>query len=184
MSNPIDQAKHDFEQVVDHLNKELQNLRSGRANASMVEDISVEAYGSMMELKGLASISIPDPKTIQIEPWDKNVTKDIEKALLGSNLGLNPNVSGSVIRLIMPAMTEENRKNMVKIVHQKAEQARIGIRNVREKVRDEIGADEEAKKISEDEKFRQLEQLDKVVVEWNAAIEKNAKDKEEEIMTI
>jgi ribosome recycling factor len=184
MANHIEHAKTQFAQVIEHFEKELHNLRSGRANASMVEDLPVEAYGSMMELKGLASITIPDAKTIQIEPWDKNAVKDIEKAIQASSLGLNPNVSGSVIRLILPAMTEENRKNMVKVVGQKAEQARIGIRNAREEARDAISNEEKAKTMSEDEKFRLFEQLDKAVAEQNLSIERRVNEKEEEIMTI
>lgn len=184
MANPIEQAKPEFEQVIEHLGKELHNLRSGRASASMVEELPVDAYGSTMELKAMASITVPDAKTIQIEPWDKNVVKDIEKAIQASSLGLNPNVAGTTIRLIMPPMTEENRKNFVKIVNQKAEQARISIRNVREGVRETIDKDEKAKAIGEDEKFRLQEQLEKIVGEYNAKIEKTASEKENEIMTI
>jgi ribosome recycling factor len=184
MANHVDEAKQQFALVIDHLEKELHNLRSGRANASMVEDLPVEVYGSMMELKGVASISVPDAKTIQIEPWDKNNVKEIEKAIQASSLGLNPNVAGTTIRLVMPPMTEENRKALVKVVGQKAEQARISVRNVREEVRDKVSADEKEKRIGEDEKFRLFEQLDKVVAEENAKIEKIAKEKEEEIMTI
>jgi ribosome recycling factor len=184
MANTIDQAKPQFSQVIEHLEKELHNLRSGRANASMVEELPVEAYGSMTELKGLASISVPDARTIQIDPWDKSIVKDIEKAIQVSSLGLNPNISGTTIRLIMPPMTEENRKELAKVVGQKAEQARISIRNVREEVRESISADEKAKTIGEDDKFRLFEQLDKLNTDFNAQIEKIAKDKEEEIMTI
>lgn len=184
MPHSIDSAKLQFANVIEHFQKELQNIRSGRANASMVENLPVDVYGSMMELKGVASITVPDAKTIQIEPWDKNVVKDIEKAILSSSLGLNPNVAGTVIRLVMPPMTEENRKNLVKVVGQKAEQARIGIRNVREEIRESISADEKAKAIGEDEKFRLLEQLDKIVSDHNAQVETLANEKEEEIMTI
>jgi ribosome recycling factor len=184
MATILDQAKPQFSQVIEHLEKELHNLRSGRANASMVEDLPVEAYGSTMELKGLASISVPDAKTIQIEPWDKAVVKDIEKAIMASSLGLTPNVAGTTIRLNMPPMTEENRHALVKVVGQKSEQARISVRNVREEIREKITADEKANAIAEDEKFRLFEQLDKAVGEHNAQIEKIAKEKEEEIMTI
>ena len=154
MSNFLDQAKYDFGQALQHLEKELHALRAGRANASMVENLAVEAYGSTMEMKGLASITIPDAKTIQIEPWDKNVVKDIEKAIQGSGLGLNPNIAGTIIRLVMPPLTEENRKNLVKVINQKAEHARITIRTVRESIRESIAADEKAKRLSDDEKFR------------------------------
>ncbi len=184
MPNPIDERKSEFAAVFDHLEQELKSLRSGRASASAVEAVTVEAYGSTMELKGVASISIPDPKTIQIEPWDKNLVKDIEKALVAADLGMQPNTAGTVIRLQMPPMTEENRKRLVKQVHEQAEQARISLRGVREKIRDEVQRLEKDKEIGEDEKFRLQEQLDKLVAEWNAKVESAAKKKEEEIMTI
>ena len=100
-------------------------MRTGRANVGLVEDIKVEVYGQMMPLKSNASITIPDAKTIQIEPWDKAITKDIEKALVDADLGMMPNMQGSIIRLALPPMTEENRKQMVKVLHKKEELARI-----------------------------------------------------------
>ncbi|MFZ2804702.1 MAG: ribosome recycling factor [Patescibacteria group bacterium] len=184
MPNPIEIAKPEFENVLNHLEKELHNIRSGRANAAIVEEIKVEAYGSFMELKGLASISSPDAKTIQIEPWDKTVTKEIEKALIAANLGMAPNVAGTVIRLVMPPMTEENRRDTVKVVHQKGEQAHISIRGVRESVRDAVLKQEKDKQIGEDERFRLLEDLDKVVAEYNNKIDAVADEKEEEVMTV
>ncbi|MBU0540513.1 ribosome recycling factor [Patescibacteria group bacterium] len=184
MANPVDLSKPEFEQVIERLDKELHNLRSGRANASMVEDLPVEAYNSTMALKSIASISSPDAKTIQIEAWDNNLVKDIEKAIISSNIGLNPNTAGTIIRLVMPPLTEENRKNMVKIVHQKAEQARIGVRKVRESVRESVAGDFEASRISEDEKFRLHDQLDKLVSDYNKKIETMADDKEKDVMTI
>jgi ribosome recycling factor len=138
----------------------------------------------MMELKGLASISIPNAQTIQIEPWDKGVVKDIEKAIQASSLGLNPNTAGTVIRLILPSMTEENRKSLVKVIHQKAEQTRIGVRNIRESVREKIAQAEKEKEMGEDEKFRLQEQLDKLASDYNGKIETMAAEKEKEIMTI
>lgn len=184
MPNPIDLAKPDFENVLEHLEKELKNIRSGRANAAMIEHVKVEAYGSMMDVKGVASISVPDAKTIQIEPWDKGVTKDLEKALIAANLGMMPTVAGSVIRLSMPPMTEENRKDQVKVVHQRGEQARIGIRNVREQVRDSIQKQEKDKVIGEDERFRLMDLLEKEVSDFNKKIDALIKEKEEEVMTI
>ncbi len=184
MANYIENAKPDFAKAVERLDHELKNIRSGRANAALVEEVKVEAYGSTMELKGVAAISIPDAKTIQIEPWDKNLVKDVEKALIAANLGLNPNVAGTVIRLNMPQMNEETRKDTVKAVHQKGEQAKISLRNVREQVRETILKDEKAHLVSEDERFRQLEQLDKAVKEYNEKVDKLIAEKEEEVMTI
>jgi ribosome recycling factor len=184
MANHIENAKPDFQKALDRLDNDLKGLRSGRANAALVEDIRVEAYGSTMELKSVAAISIPDAKTIQIEPWDKGLVKDVEKALIGANLGMTPNTAGTVIRLNLPQMTEETRKETVKAVRQKGEQAKIAIRNVRETVRETLAKDEKAHVISEDEKFRLQEQLDKVVKEYNEKIDRLIAEKEEEVMAI
>ncbi|MFA6429612.1 MAG: ribosome recycling factor [Patescibacteria group bacterium] len=185
MPNHIDDHQSDFQLVIDHFQKELQGLRTGRASVALVDGISVEAYGGQrMELKAVASITTPDAKTVQIEPWDKSIVKDIEKALVDAGLGMQPNVAGTVIRMIMPPMTEDGRKNLVKILHQKAEQAKIGVRNVREKIKTAVTNDEKEKVISEDEKRRHLERLDKVVGEWNAKVEKISEEKEKEIMTV
>jgi len=184
MSNYIKTAEQEFEQALDHLAKDLKNLRTNRANASLVEDIHVQAYGSSMELKGVASITTPDAKTIQIEPWDKNVVKDIEKALMASGIGITPKIAGTVIHLNMPPMTEENRRDIVKVVGQKAEQARITIRNIRENAREQIIKDEKAKAISEDERFSFQEELDKTVAKVNERIETMSKEKEEEVMSV
>ncbi|MBD3281978.1 ribosome recycling factor [Candidatus Uhrbacteria bacterium] len=184
MSNYIQEAEQGFEQALEHFAKELKNLRTNRATAELVEDVRVEAYGQNMELKGVASITIPDAKTIQIEPWDKNLVKDIEKALMGSGLGITPKVAGTSIHLNLPPMTEENRKELVKLIGQKEEQARISIRNLREEVRDQIVKDEKAKTISEDEKYQAQEKLDEVVGKYNKKIEEIAKEKEKDVMTI
>lgn len=184
MSNYIKDAEEQFNQALEHLAKDLKNLRTNRANASLVEDIRVQAYGSSMELKGTASITTPDARTIQIEPWDKNLVKDIEKALMASGLGITPKIAGTVIHLNLPPMTEENRKDLVKVIGQKAEHARISMRTAREAVRDQIMKDEKAKAISEDERFSALEELDKAVATANDKIEKIAKEKEADVMSI
>ncbi len=184
MPNPIDLAKPEFENVLSHLMQELRNLRGGRANAALVEHVKVEAYGSTMELKGVASISVPDAKTIHVEPWDPTVVKDIEKALILANLGMSPSVSGSVLRLTLPPLTEENRKDTVKMARSKGEHARIGARNVRETVREAILKQEKEKVISEDERFRLLDALEKEVADLNKKIDAALKKKEEEILTI
>jgi len=184
MANYIENAKPDFQKAVERLEHDLKNIRSGRANSALVEDVKVEAYESTMELKGVAAISVPDAKTIQIEPWDKNLVKDVEKALIAANLGMTPNVAGTVIRLNMPQMTEETRKETVRAVHQKGEQTKIAVRNIREQVRELIAKDEKSHIIGEDEKFRQQEQLDKIVKEFNEKVDTAVKKKEEEVMTI
>ena len=184
MASHLDQHHAEFQQTLDHYHKELQSVRTGRASVALVDTIIVPVYGQGMELKAVASITTPDAKTVQIEPWDKTVVKDIEKALIDANLGMQPNTAGTSIRLIMPPMTEETRKNMVKLIKQKEEVTRIGIRNVREKVKTLVTTDEKNKAISEDEKHRELEKLDKAVAEWNAKIEAMTSAKEKEVMTI
>lgn len=184
MASHLDQHHAEFQQTLEHYQKELQGVRTGRASVALVDEIMVPVYGQGMELKAVASITTPDAKTIQIEPWDKAVVKDIEKALIDANLGMQPNTAGTSIRLVMPPMTEETRKNMVKMVKQKEELSRIGIRNVREKVKTLVTNDEKNKLLSEDEKRRELERLDKAVAEWNAKIEATTVAKEKEIMTI
>jgi len=184
MANHLDVHKEDFEKAVEHFNKELQGIRTGRANAGFVEGVRVSVYGQEMALKAIASITIPDAKTIQIEPWDKSAVKEIEKGLMESNLGMTPNTQGTVIRLVMPLMTEENRKNMVKLLGQKEEQARIQVRNTREKIRSAILDDEKNKVVNEDEKHRQLEALDKETLRWNTKLDEMTKEKEDEILKI
>ena len=182
--NHLDVHKNDLEHVLEHFQKELQSLRTGRASIALVEGIRVEVYGQMMDLKSVASLTVPDAKTVQIEPWDKSIVKNVEKALVDASLGMQPNVAGTVIRMVMPPMTEEGRKNLVKVLHQKTEAAKIGIRNVREKIKTAILEDEKQKTMSEDERKRHLEQLDKVVVEWNTKISNIREEKEQEILTI
>ncbi len=177
----LNDATPGFEKAKEHLNKELNSIRTGRATPALVEDISVEAYGTMQPLKSLASISTPDAKTVQMEPWDKTVIKAIEVAIMKSDLGINPNVDGTVIRLNMPMMTDETRQKMVKKMKEKLEDAKISIRRVREDVKKKIEKDDD---ISDDEKHDQLDNLDKKVKEINLEIEEAGKKKEEEITTI
>jgi len=184
MPSIIETSAADFQKAVDFLDEELHGLRTGRAQSGLVERVPVEAYGNTMELRGVASITIPDAKTIQIEPWDKSILKEIEKALIAADLGMQPVTAGTTIRLIMPAMTEENRKRLVKTVHEKAEETRITFRNIRERIRDEIAKQEKEKAISEDDKFRLQEELDKRVKQFNDQVTALAEKKEQEVMTI
>ena len=184
MNNFLESHKEDFAKAVEHLKGELSSLRTGRANASLVENILVEAYGVKTPIRGLANITVPDPKTLVIEPWDKSVIKDMEKAIQMANTGINPVNEGTKIRLSMPQMTEENRKDMIKILGQKLEQARISLRNVRETVKDEIAKAEKDKKIGEDEKFRFQAELEEFVKEKNEEVKVIGEKKEKELMTI
>jgi len=180
----ISEHNEEFEKAIEHFKSEISALRTGRATPALVEDICVEVYGSKMEIKGVASISTPDAKTIIIDPWDKSNLKEIEKAISEADIGMSPVIDQTIIRLSMPQMTEENRKDMVKILKQKMEQARTSIRLAREKVREKILKAEEVGEIREDDRFRLQEELDKRVAELNKEIGKIVEDKEKEIMTV
>lgn len=184
MHTVIEDFRSEFEQVVEFFKSELGSLRTGRANAALVEDIPVEAYGSMMNMKGVGSILVPDAKTIIVEPWDKSLTKEIEKAIRNAPIGVNPVVDGARIRITLPPLTEEGRKEMVKIVNKKAEEAHIGIRGVREEAKDELNRMEKDKEITEDERFRLQEALEATVKIWNDKVRELAAEKEQEVMTI
>lgn len=180
----LTQKKPNYEAAIEQLQKELVQLRTGRAHPSIVEDVPVSAYDSVMEIKGLAGISVQDTKTLLIDPWDKGLIQNIEKGIRDSGLGLSPVVDGEVIRIILPPMTEENRKQMVKKMKEFLEEARIRVRQVREDIRDKVNKLEKEKEISEDEKFKLFDETDKMTKEYTTQIDEIGKSKEEEIMTV
>lgn len=184
MNNFVEKNKEEFLKVVEHLKAEISSLRTGRAHPSLVDNVVVEAYGARTPIRGLANITVSDSKTLTIEPWDKGIVKDIEKAIQLANIGINPVNEGTKIRLVMPTLTEENRKELIKILGQKLEQSRISVRNVRDGIKDEINNAEKNKEISEDEKFRAQEELDKFVKAQNDEIKAIGEKKEQELMTI
>jgi ribosome recycling factor len=184
MHTLLSESQTQVTSAIEFLHKELSALRTGRATPVLVEDIPVNAYGSRMEIKGLASISVPDSKSLVIDPWDKSLLQNIEKGIRDSGIGLSPVVDGTVLRIIMPAMTEDNRKRMVKMMKEKLEDARVKIRHVREETREKIIAMEKDKEIGEDEKFKMFDELDKLTKEYSDKVGKIGKAKEEEIMTV
>jgi len=180
----IDKNKKEFEMVVEHFKIELAGLRTGRAQSAIVENLIVEAYGAQTPLKQLAAISIPEPKTISIQPWDKNIIKDIERAFSYSNLGLSIVNAGDKLVAKLPPMTEENRKELVRVIGQKLEEAKISLRRVRDAVKEEILSAEKDKAITQDDKFEFLADLDNYIAEHNQKMAEMAKEKEEEVMSI
>lgn len=180
----IEENKIYLEETLEHLHKEFSRLRTGRANPSLVEDIPVEYYGSSTPLKQLANISIPEARQIVIQPWDKAALNDVEKAIIDANLGLNPSKNGDILRITLPPMTEENRRDLVKILNKIAEESRVRVRKTREDVLKEIQDAEKNGEISEDDKFAGKEALQKVIDEYNNKIEEIRKKKEEEVMTV
>ncbi|OGY44472.1 MAG: ribosome recycling factor [Candidatus Buchananbacteria bacterium RIFCSPHIGHO2_01_FULL_39_14] len=184
MSEIIEKYQPEFSQAVSSLKDELATLRVGRANPLMVENILAEAYGAKTPLKQLASISVPEARTILIQPWDKSMGKEIEKAITLANIGISPVNEGSQIRLTIPPLTEESRKELTKSVGEKMEKTRIIIRQIRDKAREEIVKKERQKEITEDDKYDLQKKLDEVVREFNEQIKQTGEKKEKEIMTI
>jgi ribosome recycling factor len=180
----INKRKNDFEKSMEFYKEELGKLRTGRASTSLVEGLMVDYYGTKSPIKQVASISTPEARTIMISPWDKDNLVNIEKAVRESQLNLNPINDGQVIRINIPALTEERRKELVKVLNQKTEDARIAVRKIREDLWDEIQDLEKSGKIGEDDKFAGKDKLQKVVDEYNSKIEGIRDKKEEEIMTV
>ena len=173
-----------FQAAIEHFRKELASLRTGRATPALVEDVKVPAYDTYMELKGVATIHVLDAKTLIIEPWDAALLRAIEKAIRDADVGLNPAIDGKVVRIVLPMMTEENRKNLVRNMKERLEEAKVKVRGVREEAREQIVLKEKAKEMSEDEKFRTFDELEKLTKECTQEIDQMGEKKEAEIMTI
>lgn len=173
-----------FESAVNHLQEELRGIRTGRASTGLVENITVEYYGTQTRIKDIASISTPGSQLIQIEPWDKSAVAGIVKAIETSTLGLNPAVSGTIIRLNLPQLTEERRKELVRVVGKHAEEAKIAIRNVREKMLKEIKAMLDSKDLSEDEHRAEKEKIQKEVDDVLQIIDEFCREKEKELLSV
>ena len=173
-----------MQQAIDVLTREFAGVRTGRANAALLDSVRVEAYGNMTPINQLASVSVPDPRTIVIQPWDASQIKEIEKGLVKSDIGITPSNDGKVIRLTMPTLTEERRKQLAKAVGKLAEDARVAIRNVRREANDKLKALAKEKKISEDEERRGHDQIQKATDRFTARIEELTKKKEQEVLTV
>ena len=172
-----------MQQAIDVLTREYAAVRTGRANAALIDGVRVEAYGNMTPINQLASVSVPDPRTIVIQPWDATQLKEIEKGIVKSDIGITPSNDGKVIRLTMPTLTEERRKQLAKAVGKLAEDARVSVRNVRREANDKLKALAKEKKLSEDEERRAHDQIQKATDRFTARIEELTKKKEHEVLT-
>lgn len=177
-------AQERMEKAVAALKKDLATLRAGRAHASLLDRVTVEYYGTPTPINQLGSINTPDPRTLVIQPWDKSVLGDIEKAILKSDLGLTPANDGSVIRISLPPLTEQRRLELVKMTKKFGEDARVAVRNVRRDANDEIKKMEKSGEISEDEARRHQEDIQKTTDRFIAEIDKVLAAKEAEIMEV
>jgi ribosome recycling factor len=180
----IEQSRPKMEKGIERFKEEINRLRTGRANPAMVENLAVEYYGAKSPLKQVASINVPEPRLIVVQPWDKDSLVNIEKAINEAQLGLNPVNDGHVIRIAIPALNEERRTELVKLLGKYAEDAKVAVRQAREEAWDEIQDLVKNGKLAEDNKFRGKDMLQKSVDEYNGKIEEIREKKEKETMEI
>jgi ribosome recycling factor len=183
-SETLSATEHKMVRAVEVLERDLQGVRTGRASTSIVDHLMVEYYGTPTALNQLAGINVPEPRQIVIQPWDRNALQSIEKAIIKSDIGLVPNVDGTVIRLNIPTLTEERRRDLVKQVHKRMEDARVEIRNLRREAADELKKQEHDGAISADESRREHESLQKITDAHVAEVDRVGSAKEQEIMEV
>ncbi|MFO6429981.1 ribosome recycling factor [Porphyrobacter sp. TH134] len=169
--------------AVEALKSDLQGLRTGRANTSLLDPVVVEVYGSMMPLSQVATVSAPEPRMLSVQVWDKSNMTPVEKGIAHANLGLNPIIDGQTLRLPIPDLTQERRKELAKLAGQYAEKAKIAIRNVRRDAMESLKTDEKKKEISEDDRKRSEEQVQKLTDQYVKETDEAAAKKEQEILT-
>lgn len=173
--------KKQIEETKEHLVREYAGIRSGRAAPALLDGVSVESYGSKMTLAQVASITVEDARTIRVAPWDASQIKAIEKAVTDANLGVSTGSDDKGVRVFFPELTSERREQMIKLMRQKLEDARVALRRARDEVWNDIQKKEKASELSEDEKFRAKEEMEKLVKEGNTALEALADKKEKEL---
>jgi len=176
-------AENRMKKSVDSLDQSLRRTRTGRANPSLLDGIKVNYYGVETPLNQLANISVEEGRTLVVSPFDKSSVPDIEKAIMASDLGLNPSTAGTVIRLPLPPLTEESRKDLVKVVRQEAEQARVAIRNIRRDANQDLKDMLKEKEISEDDERAGEERIQKITDQMVDKVDSMLKEKEEDLMT-
>jgi ribosome recycling factor len=166
------------------LKREMASIRTGKATTALLDGVKVECYGQVMPLNQVASISVPEPRSILVQPWDRTIVSDVERAIHKSDLGLVPNTDGNVIRLAIPQLTEDRRHDLVKIVRKHAEEARVSVRNIRRDANDSLKKSQKDGSISEDDSRRAMEKVQKVTDGRIADIDAVLEAKEEEIMEV
>ena len=178
------QTKSEMDGSLDSLTKEFSKVRTGRASISLLDSVRVDYYGTPTPLNQLATLAIPEPRMITIQPWDAQVSKEIEKAILKADLGLTPSSDGKLVRVAIPPLTEERRKELVKVVKKMAEGAKVSIRNHRRKTNEELKAMKGDKKISEDEMFKSQDDVQKITDDFIKKIDGMFEVKEKDILTV
>ncbi len=177
-------TEEEMKKGIENLEHEFSTIRTGRATPTILDTVQVEAYGGKVPIKQVASVSIPDARSIVIQPWDKSIISAIEKAILGANLGFTPSNDGRVIRINIPALTEDRRKEFVKLAKKMAEDARVEVRNIRRKHKEEVKKVEKDHKISEDEMYTDIDEIQKLTDKYIAKVDELLTHKEKEIMEV
>jgi ribosome recycling factor len=177
-------TEEEMKKDIANLEHEFSTIRTGRATPTILDAVQVEAYGGKVPIKQVASISIPDARSIVIQPWDKSILAAIEKAILGANLGFTPGNDGRMIRINIPALTEERRKEFVKLAKKMAEDARVEVRNIRRKHKEEVKKLEKDHKIGEDEMYVDIDEIQKLTDKYIARVDELLAHKETEIMEV
>ena len=180
----IAQAKERMEKSIDAVRREFGSVRSGKATPALLDTVRVDAYGSKMSLNQVGSVSAPEPRMLLITPWDKSLMREIERAIQEADLGLNPSNDGNVVRVPIPALTEERRKDMVRVLHKLAEEGRVAIRQIRQDANKEIKAKQAKHEFGEDDAHRQMEEIQKLTDAHIRKIDDLLAHKEEEVMEV
>jgi len=180
----FDDAERRMKKAIEALKQDLGGIRTGRASAALVERIQVEYYGSPTPLNQVATITVPEARLLVIQPWDRKLLTDIEKAIQKSDLGINPNNDGQVIRLNIPPMSEDRRRDLVKSLHKKLDEHKVAVRNIRRDIHDKLRDLEKKKEVSEDELKRSTDRLQKLTDRYIDEMDKVGKTKEQEILEV
>ncbi|NLY88138.1 MAG: ribosome recycling factor [Firmicutes bacterium] len=184
MGDVLKTSQESMEKVIAATKRDFSTIRTGRANPAILERVQVECYGSLTPLKQIAGISAPEPRLLVVQPWDKSIINDVEKAIQKADLGLNPTNDGTVIRLAIPQLTEERRKELVRMVKKEAEEKRVLVRNVRRDAKEKVKKMEKDGLISEDESRKAMDEIQKLTDKYVAEIDKLLAAKEAEIMEV
>lgn len=180
----ISAADHKMARAVEVMDRDLQAIRTGRASTGLVERISIDYYGTQTPLNQLAGISVPEPHQIVIQPWDRSALGAIERAIIKSDIGLTPNVDGTVVRLNIPALTEERRHDLVRVVHKRMEEARVEIRNLRRDAADQLKKLQRDGEVGVDEEHKLLDSLQKTTDRYVAEVDRVGTAKEQEVLEV
>lgn len=180
----LDQLEKEFQSTIKDLRKSLSKLRTGRASLGMLDDIRVEYYGQMSPLNQVATLKVADPRLITIQPWEKTMISEIERAIAKSDLGLNPSNDGNIIRVPIPALSRERREELVKVARREGENHKISLRNLRREANDELKKLEEEGEITEDQMHRAFDSVDKLIDQYTSKVDEIVEKKEDEILEV